>query len=60
MTEQLNEATTFWLLRYATKTKPAFRFEYTHEYCQLAKQPGKHFCDEILTMASYIADTELG
>ena len=48
-TEQLAKATTFLLLRYTTNAKPTFRFEYVHAYCQLADQPGKHFCDEILT-----------
>ena len=48
-TEQLAEATIFLLLRYTTITKPAFRFEYVHVYCQLSDQPSKHFCDEILT-----------
>ena len=43
------EATTFWLLRYTTITKPTFRIEYVNEYCQLINQPGKNFCDEILT-----------
>ena len=43
------KATTFSLLRYTTNAKPAFRFEYVHAYCQLADQPGKHFCDKILT-----------
>ena len=42
------EVTTFWL-RYTTIVKPAFRFEYVQVYCQLADQPGKHFCDEMLT-----------
>ena len=48
-TKELNEATTFWLLRYTTKTKPAFRFKYVHAYYQLTELPSKHFCDEILT-----------
>ena len=48
-TEQLAEATIFSLLRYITIAKPAFRFEYVQVYCHLADQPGKHFCDEILT-----------
>ena len=43
------KATTFSLLRYTTNAKPAFGFEYVHAHCQLADQPGKHFCDEILT-----------
>ena len=37
MIEQLAKGTTLWLLRYATITKPAFRFEYVHAYCQLAE-----------------------
>ena len=48
-TEQLNEATIFWFLRYETKTRPTFRFEHVHAYCQLAEQPSKCFFDEILT-----------
>ena len=44
---------------HATITKPTFRFEYVHVYCQLVDQPGKHFCDKILScndacMHSYV------
>ena len=55
------EATTFWLLRYTIIAKPTFRIEYVNEYCQLIDQPGKHFCDEILTcidVCIYVPDTK--
>ena len=52
----VNEATTCSLLRYAISAKLDLRFECVHAYCQLAKQPGKHFCDKILpeTMTSLL------